>query len=203
MRKFYLFIVLSIIVSSCSNYTQPDVIEYELQNVDTITNNTDIVYQPTFIENYNISEDGKDFIKHYEKCTLVAYKDGTYYSIGYGHNGPDVKYNMTITQSQANNYFDNDIKWVEEYANKMIDDLPYEYNFSQGFIDGLCSLIYNAGGNGIRKSEFYNRLKKCRVTNGIMDISDYNYTIAAVKTTRISHPGHHKRRFEEHKMMLN
>lgn len=90
MKKFYLFIILSIIISSCSNYTQPDVIEYESQNVDTITNN-DVVYQPTFIETYNISEDGKYFIKHYEKCTLVAYKDGTYYSIGYGHNGPDVK----------------------------------------------------------------------------------------------------------------
>ena len=58
---------------------------------------------------------------------------------------------------------------------------------------------YNTG----KKSEFYSRLQKCRVTNGVMDISDYNYTIAAVKTTRISHPGHHKRRFEEHKMMLN
>ena len=50
MRKFYLFIILSIIISSCSNYTQSDVIEYEPQNIDTITNNDDIVYQLAFIE---------------------------------------------------------------------------------------------------------------------------------------------------------
>jgi GH24 family phage-related lysozyme (muramidase) len=150
-----------------------------------------------------ISNNGKQFIKDQEKCALTAYWDSNGYSIGWGHHGSDVKKNMKITKAQANKYFNEDIKEIESAANRLINKLPYKYNFSQNFFDGLCSLIYNAGAGGVQKSEFYQRLKKCRVRNGKINQNDLNYSIAGVKTSRISCKGHISRRYDEHKLMLS
>lgn len=151
---------------------------------------------------YSISNNGKQFIKNQETCVLTAYWDSNGYSIGWGHHGSDIKKNMKISKAKANKYFNNDIKVVEEAANRIIKNLPYNYKFSQNFFDGLCSLVYNCGESGIQKSEFYQRLKKCRVRNGIMNKNDFNYSIAGVKKSRISSPGHKSRRYDEHILML-
>lgn len=151
---------------------------------------------------YTISNSGKRFIKDQETCVLTAYWDSNGYSIGWGHHGSDVKKNMRISKAQANKYFNKDIKKIENIANKLINNLPYKYKFSQGFFDGLCSLVYNAGEYGVQKSEFYRRLKRCRVKNGKINKNDLNYSIAGVKTSRISAPGHKYRRYDEYKLML-
>lgn len=152
---------------------------------------------------YKISNSGKKFIKDHETCVLTAYWDSNGYSIGWGHHGSDVKKNMKITKAQANKYFNEDIKEIEAAANRLIKDLPYSYKFSQNFFDGLCSLIYNCGEGGVKKSEFYKRLKNCRIKNKKINQGDLNYSIAGVKTSRISAPGHKSRRYDEHKLMLS
>ena len=162
-----------------------------------------ILFSISIVSNaYTISHDGKESIKKYEQCSLTAYWDSNGYSIGWGHHGSDVKKNMRISKAQANKYFNKDIKKIENIANKLINNLPYKYKFSQGFFDGLCSLVYNAGEYGVQKSEFYRRLKRCRVRNGKINKNDLNYSIAGVKTSRISAPGHKYRRYDEHKLML-
>ena len=150
-----------------------------------------------------ISNSGKQFIKDQEKCVLTAYWDSNGYSIGWGHHGSDVKKNMKITKAQANKYFNKDIKIIEKAANRLISNLPYKYNFSQSFFDGLCSLVYNCGEGGVQRSEFYKRLKNCRVKNGKMNKNDLEFSIAGVKTSRISCKGHISRRYDEHKLMLS
>jgi GH24 family phage-related lysozyme (muramidase) len=152
---------------------------------------------------YSISNNGKQFIKDQETCALTAYWDSNGYSIGWGHHGSDVKKNMRISKAQANKYFNEDIKEIEKAANRLIKALPYKYTFSQNFFDGLCSLVYNCGEGGVQKSEFYNRLKLCRVRNGVMNKNDFNFSVAGVKTSRISAPGHKSRRYDEHKLMLS
>lgn len=152
---------------------------------------------------YTISNTGKEFIKDKEKCHLIAYWDSDGYSIGWGHHGSDVKKNMKISKAQANKYFNEDIKKIEAAANRLICNLPYKYKFSQGFFDGLCSLVYNAGEGGVQRSEFYKRLKRCRVKNGKMNQNDFNFSVAVVKISRISCKGHISRRYDEHKMMLD
>lgn len=152
---------------------------------------------------YKISNAGKNLIKKHETCSLTAYWDVHGYSIGWGHHGKDVKRDMKISKFVANVYFNKDIKMVEEGANRLIKALPYQYKFSQGFFDGLCSLIYNCGEYGVKTSKFYKHLKNCRVKNGKMNTNDYNFTIASVKTTKISCPGHKARRYDEHKIMLS
>ena len=152
---------------------------------------------------YSISNNGKQFIKDQETCVLTAYWDSNGYSIGWGHHGKDVKKNMRISKAQAHKYFNKDIKLIEAAANRIIKSLPYKYKFSQNFFDGLCSLVYNAGEGGVMKSEFYKRLKNCRVKRGQINSNDLNFSIAGVKTSRISCKGHISRRYDEHKLMLS
>lgn len=156
-----------------------------------------------FGKTYQISNNGKEFIKKHETCALTAYWDSNGYSIGWGHHGNDVKKNMKISKAQANKYFAQDIKMIEAAANRIIKSLPYKYEFSQSFFDGLCSLVYNCGESGVMKSDFYKRLKACRVRKGNINPNDYNFSIAAVKSCRISAKGHITRRYNEHKLMLS
>ena len=152
---------------------------------------------------YTISNIGKQFIKNQESCSLTSYWDSDGYSIGWGHHGKDVKKGMRISKAQAHKYFNEDIKKIEAAANRIIKSLPYKYKFSQNFFDGLCSLVYNAGEGGVMKSEFYKRLKNCRVKNGKINNNDLNFSIAGVKMSRISCKGHISRRYDEHKLMLS
>ena len=152
---------------------------------------------------YKISQEGIDMIKEFEKCELTAYPDAGGWSIGYGHHTKDVKQGMKITKKQADKYFAEDIKMFTASVNRLINALPYEYEFSQGFIDGLFSLVYNCGEGGVRKSVFYQRLLKCRVMDGVMNESDFNFTVAGVKQSRVYCKAHEDRRYKEHKMMLS
>ena len=152
---------------------------------------------------YTISSKGKRFIKNQETCVLTAYWDSNGYSIGWGHHGSDVKKGMKISKSQANKFFNKEIKEIEYSANRLRKSLRYKYTFSQNFFDGLCSFVYNCGESGVQKSEFYKRLKRCRMRNGVINKNDLKYSIASVKTSRISAPGHKFRRYDEHKLMLS
>ena len=155
-----------------------------------------------FAKTYTISQKGIDFIKQYEKCRLTAYSDNGGWTIGWGHHGKDVYEGMKITQKEADKLFKEDIKAFEKIINRLLSALPYEYEFSQGFIDGFISFCYTCGEGSVKKSLFYERLMKCRVIDGVMDESDFNFTVATIKTSKISAPGLVKRRYEEHKMML-
>lgn len=157
----------------------------------------------SYAKNYNISQAGIDLIKEFEKCELTAYPDAGGWSIGYGHHTKDVKQGMKITQKQADKYFAEDIKMFTASVNRLLNALPYEYEFSQGFIDGMFSLVYNCGEGGVKKSVFYQRLMKCRVTDGVMDQSDFNFTVAGVKQSRVYCKAHEDRRYKEHLIMLS
>jgi len=154
-------------------------------------------------QTYTISDKGIEMIKEFEDCKLIAYPDAGSWSIGYGHHGSDVYEGMKITQAQADKYFRNDIQKCAGSVKRLIKGLPYEYEFSQGFIDGLFSLVYNCGEGGVKRSVFYQRLLRCRVSDGVMDQSDFNFAVAGVKSSNVTHHTHVSRRHQEHLMMLS
>ena len=162
-----------------------------------------IISITSFSKTYTISEKGMELIKKYEKCSLTAYSDNGGWTIGWGHHGPDVKEGMKITKAEADRLFKEDIKKFEKSINRLLAALPYEYEFSQGFIDGFASFVYNCGEGGAKNSTFYQRLLKCRVKDGVMNQNDLNFTIAGIKQSKISAKGHIQRRYEEHKLMLS
>lgn len=112
---------------------------------------------------YNASITCINHIKYHETCQLTAYWDSNGYSIGWGHHSSDIKKGMKISQSKADSYLKQDIKIAEDGAKRIINSLPYKYQFTQSFFDGLVDLVYNCGEGGVKSSNFYQRLMKCRV----------------------------------------
>ena len=157
---------------------------------------------------YELSKKGKDFIKSHESCVLKAYNDPdpNRRSVGWGHQIQPGEKLEHITRAKADELFEKDIKWVNDAINRLIAQHDNRFVYSQGFIDGLGDLIYNCGERGVTLTEFWNRWQKCRYskdTENYINENDFNYTIAAVKISRISAPGHVARRFNEHVLMLN
>lgn len=94
----------------------------------------------------HISENGLKIIKEFEGLRLEAYKclpSEKYWTIGYGHYGPDVKIGQKITKDQAENMLKNDMYSYEqnvEYFNEV-----GHYNFNVNEFDALVSFCYNIG----------------------------------------------------------
>ena len=91
-----------------------------------------------------ISAKGVKLIHSFEGCRLKAYKalaHEQYYTIGWGHYGPDVRFNQRITQAEADALFIKDIKVYEDRVNKY----NRIYNFTQNEFDALVSFCYNIG----------------------------------------------------------
>ena len=90
------------------------------------------------------SQRGINLIKKYEGCRLTAYKPvptEKYWTIGYGHYGPDVQPGVTITQYQADLYLLLDIEKFE----KKVEKYNAKYMWTQNEFDALVSFAYNIG----------------------------------------------------------
>ena len=101
--------------------------------------------------NMKISEKGLDLIKSFEGCRLTAYKPVAaeqYWTIGWGHYGPDVIQGMTITQEQADEYLKNDIVIYENHVNNIC---AYLFPLTQNEFDALVSFTYNCGNGNLLK----------------------------------------------------
>ena len=156
---------------------------------------------------YRISNKCKKQIMLRESCSLTVYKDNTGFSIGYGHRLKKGENYKKISKAKAEQLFREDIKCVEAAVNRILKDIKVKP--AQNFVDGLVDLVYNCGETGVKKSEFYKRLCRCRVKNKKVNKNDLNYTVAAVKTMRLPSiktglkDGVAKRRYEIHKQMLS
>lgn len=97
-----------------------------------------------------ISENGVAFICAHEGCRLKAYKNSgeKYYTIGYGHYGPDVTAGMTITQAQAVELLKQDLVKFEGYVNKYA---CAKFDLNQNQFDALMSYTYNRGQGGLKQ----------------------------------------------------
>jgi GH24 family phage-related lysozyme (muramidase) len=95
------------------------------------------------------SYEGLELIRRFEGCKLKAYKPvptEKYYTIGYGHYGPDVKQGMTITASTAEELLHRDVLLIEMELNTL------GINFMQQQFDALVSWVYNLGTGSFRNS---------------------------------------------------
>lgn len=97
-----------------------------------------------------ITKAGLSLIKNFEGCRLTAYKPvptEKWYTIGWGHYGPDVKQGMTVTQEQADAMLVTDMAKYEAYVNDKAY-VPVELNQNQ--FDALVSFCYNCGAGNLK-----------------------------------------------------
>lgn len=94
------------------------------------------------------SKNGIELIKKFEGCRLTAYKPvitETYWTIGYGHYGADVKQGMKITHAQAEAYLIADLVKFEKSVNAL------SLTLTQNQFDALVSFTYNCGSFNLKK----------------------------------------------------
>lgn len=92
---------------------------------------------------------GINLIKQFEGCRLTAYKPvptEKYWTIGYGHYGPDVAPGMVITQAQAEIMLGIDLVKYEQAV-----DHYAIFPLSQNQFDALVSFAYNCGVGNLQK----------------------------------------------------
>lgn len=97
-----------------------------------------------------ISEAGINLIKNFEGCRLKAYKPvagETYWTIGWGHYGPDVTEGMRITQERADKMFLEDMVVYENHVMNYCKHLK----LNQNQFDALVSFTYNCGAGNLQR----------------------------------------------------
>ena len=126
--------------------------------------------------NMNVSQNGIELIKQFEGCSLTAYKalsSEQYYTIGYGHYGPDVYAGMTITQEQAESMLRSDLVKYVGYVNTFLN--KYGISINQNQFDALTSFTYNLGNVWVSYSTFQ---LKTYLINGVSNYTDDQITTA-------------------------
>ena len=142
-----------------------------------------------------ISENGIKLIKKYEGLRLQAYRAVStekYYTIGYGHYGSDVKKNMKITETKAEELLKKDLVKYENYINTYCIK-NYKYNLSQNQFDALTSFVYNCGLYNLKQLCDYGRRDLTTISKKILL---YNKSSGKILLGLI------KRRKEEQKLFL-
>lgn len=101
----------------------------------------------------SIGPEGLNLIKEFEGLRLTAYKPVAaepYWTIGYGHYGPDVKQGMTISEAQAEAYLREDVKASEACVNNPAI-CPVTAQLTQNQFDALVSFTYNCGSGSLKQ----------------------------------------------------
>ena len=92
---------------------------------------------------------GINLIKKFEGCRLNAYKPvptEKYWTIGYGHYGPDVAPGMVITQAQAEIMLGIDLQKYEQAVERYTP-----FPLSQTQFDALVSFANNCGAGNLQQ----------------------------------------------------
>lgn len=100
-----------------------------------------------------IGEAGLYLIKTWEGCRLEAYKpvpSEKYWTIGWGHYGPDVQQGQRITQEQADAMLVAD---CQRFANAVDNPayVPLTMQLTANQRDALISFAFNCGVSNLRK----------------------------------------------------
>ena len=95
---------------------------------------------------------GLALIKRFEGCRLKAYKPVAteqYWTIGWGHYGPDVKEGQTITQAQADAMLASD---CQQFADAVDDPAccPLTAQLNDHQRDALISFTFNCGAGCLK-----------------------------------------------------
>ena len=126
---------------------------------------------------------------------LKAYKDTKgIWTIGYGHTGPEVKNGLKITKDDALKLLYSDAKEAADCVRRIFKEwkqkeLPHQ--ITQGMFDALVSLVFNAGCDGVRTSDF------------IQDMKNGDYDVAAEKILTFKPDAGEERRNKEREMFLS
>lgn len=134
----------------------------------------------------------KQKIKAWEGCVLTAYRcPAGVWTIGYGHTSGVVS-GMKITQREADEMFEKDIKQFSGQVKRTLGAVPLNNNQ----FDALVSLAYNIGIGRLSKSELLKKVK-ANPNDPTIRAEFARYVYATSNGVKRQLPGLVRRRTEE------
>lgn len=105
-----------------------------------------------------LSKNGVEVAHYFESCKLAAYpdpgsKDGTPWTIGWGHTGQEVRKGLVWTQQQADDAFLVDVAKFERSVTGLV-----KVPLMQGQFDALVLFSYNVGSKALESSTLLRKL---------------------------------------------
>lgn len=157
---------------------------------DNVSNNkTNTNENSTNNGKLHLSDSVLNIIKTYEGLSLKACKaisSEQYYTIGYGHYGPEVGANDTITEKEAESLLRKDIEVFENAVSNAV-----KVGIAQNEFDALVCLAYNIGTGAIADSDSIKFLNKGQKGHACVDIASWRKAGGQIL------PGLEKRREKE------
>jgi lysozyme len=108
------------------------------------------------VKDLHVSEVGVDLVARFEGFVDHAYKPVAgerYWTIGYGHYGPDVHKGDHITVNEAKLLLKGDLKEAADAVRSRV-----KVKINQNHFDALVSLTYNIGSGGFAGSTVLRQL---------------------------------------------
>ncbi len=120
---------------------------FERQTYANHSGNCGMTMQLVKAEELSLDVAGANFIKSWEQCRLVAYRDaGGIWTIGWGHTRA-VYPRDVCTQAQADAWFDQDVAEAVAAVRKAIVE-----PITQSMFNALVSFAYNCGVGAFERS---------------------------------------------------
>ena len=107
-----------------------------------------------------LSEHGIQLLKNFEGLSTKAYKatpKERYYTIGYGHYGPDVQKQQLVTMAEAENLLRFDVSRFERDVVAALN--ADEIQVTQGQFDALVCFAFNCGLTALINSSLWKKLR--------------------------------------------
>jgi len=123
--------------------------------------------------------EGIALIKHFEGLSLTMYRDvAGHPTIGYGRMSPKLLPGTTITQAQADQMLDDDLKSAECVIHSLVKGALNDNQFS-----ALVSFVFNLGAQNFRKSTLLRMLNAGDVGGAAQQFERWNKaTVNGVST---------------------
>lgn len=111
-----------------------------------------------------------DIIKTYESFSprAIRLEGENDYTIGYGHCGSDVHAGDTMTEAEATELFERDLKVFENAVKSAV-----KVKITQSQFDALVSLSYNIGTGAIASSDTVKALNEGEIGHAAVDIPSW------------------------------
>lgn len=147
--------------------------------------------------NMKTHEKGLELIKSLEELKLSAYKDQAgIWTIGYGHT-KGVKPNDKITEAQADEYLQEDLKEAENAVNTLV-----KVKINPNMFDALVAFTFNVGVGAFKGSTLLRLLNEGKYTEASDQFARWNkVTNPETKVKEVS-KGLIRRREAEQKLFM-
>jgi lysozyme len=140
-----------------------------------------------------INNKGLELLKRYEGLELKAYRcPANVLTIGYGHTGPDVYEEQTITTAEATTLLQSDLAKFEAAVEALVPPGLTENQFS-----ALVSFTYNCGVENLKKSTLLKKIKAGDLIGAADELRKWTKAKGRVL------PGLIKRREDERELFLS